>query len=174
MRRLVFPIIVASGLVVIGAGGAFAAPGPTASAAAAVAGKKVCKVTDPKLDELSGIVATKSGFIVVDDSATANDRRRVFYLNNKCAITKSVAYSGKGPRDTEDMILSSDGKTLWIADTGDNTKVRDTVGLWSMPVDGSSEPKIHRLAYPSGDKHDAEALLLDGNGTPLIVTFYYW
>jgi hypothetical protein len=170
MRRLVFPIIVASGLVMIGAGGASAAPGPTASAAAAVPGKKVCKVTDPKLDELSGIVATKTGFIVIDDSSTVSDRKRVFYLNNKCAITKSVAYSGNGPRDTEDMILSADGKTVWIADTGDNTKSRDTVGLWSMPVDGTSAPKIHRLAYPSGDKHDSEALLLNGNGTPIIVT----
>ena len=67
MRRFVFPIIVATGLVVIGAGGASAAPGPSASAANATPGKKVCKVTDPKLDELSGIVATKSGFIVIDD-----------------------------------------------------------------------------------------------------------
>jgi hypothetical protein len=170
MRRFVFPIVVASGLVMIGAGGASAAPGPTAGAAAATPGKKVCKVTDPKLDGLSGIVATKSGYIVIDDSTDVSSHKRVFYLNDKCAVAKSVAYSGNGPRDTEDMILSPDGKTLWIADTGDNTKVRDTVSLWSMPADGSSSPKIHRLAYPAGDKHDAEALLLNGDGTPIIVT----
>jgi hypothetical protein len=169
MRRFVFPIIVATGLVVIGAGGASAAPGPSASAANATSGKKVCKVTDPKLDELSGIVATKSGFIVINDSSVG-DRKRVFYLDTSCKITKSVAFSGKGPRDTEDLILSADGKTLWIADTGDNTKVRDTVSLWSMPVSGSAEPKIHRLAYPAGDRHDSEALLLNGDGTPIIVT----
>jgi hypothetical protein len=170
MRRFVFPIIVATGLVVIGAGGASAAPGPTASAANATPGKKVCKVTDPKLDELSGIVATKSGFIVINDSSSLGDRKRVFYLDAKCKITKSVSYSGNGPRDTEDLILSADGKTLWIADTGDNTKVRDTISLWTMPVDGSTQPKIHRLAYPNGDKHDSEALLLNGDGTPIIVT----
>jgi hypothetical protein len=169
MRRLVFPIIVAGGLVLIGAGGASAAPGPSAGAANATPGKKVCKVTDPKLDELSGIVATKSGFIVIDDSSVG-DRRRVFYLDAKCKITKSVSYSGNGPRDTEDLILSPDGKTVWIADTGDNTKVRETISLWSMPVDGSKQPVIHRLAYPAGDKHDSEALLLNGDGTPIIVT----
>jgi hypothetical protein len=169
MRRLVFPIIVAGGLVLIGAGGASAAPGPSAGAANATPGKKVCKVTDPKLDELSGIVATKSGFIVIDDS-TVGDRRRVFYLDAKCKITKSVSYSGNGPRDTEDLILAPDGKTVWIADTGDNTKVRATISLWSMPVDGSEQPVIHRLAYPAGDKHDSEALLLNGDGTPIIVT----
>ena len=34
-----------------------------------------------------------------------------------------------------------------------------------MPADGSKKPKIHRLTYPDGDNHDAEALLLNGDGT---------
>lgn len=169
MRRLVFSIIVAAGLVVIGAGSASAEQAPTAGSTTAVPGKKVCKVTDPKLDELSGIVATKSGFIVIDDSTPLADHKRIFYLNNACAITRSVRYGGNGPRDTEDMVLSPDGKTLWIADIGDNDRTRATIGLWSMPVDGSSSPTIHRLSYPDG-RHDAEALLLGGDGTPIIVT----
>jgi hypothetical protein len=170
MRRLVFPIIVASGLVVIGAGGASAEPAPSAGTAQAAAGKQMCKVTDPKLDELSGIVATQQGFIVINDSTTDNSRKRVFYLNDQCTVTKSVRYSGNGPRDTEDMVLSPDGQTLWIADIGDNAQQRDTIALWSMPADGSARPHIHRLSYPSGERHDAEALLLNGDGTPIIVT----
>jgi hypothetical protein len=170
MRRLVFPIIVASGLVVIGAGGASAAPAPSAGAAQAAAGKKICKVTDPKLDELSGIVATQQGFIVINDSTTLDSRKRVFYLNDECTVTKSVRYSGNGPRDTEDMVLSPDGETLWIADIGDNGLQRDTIALWSMPADGSARPRIHRLSYPNGERHDAEALLLNGDGTPIILT----
>ncbi|HEU4348983.1 MAG TPA: hypothetical protein VFR35_14490 [Actinoplanes sp.] len=169
MRRFVFPIIVAAGLVVIGAGPASAERAPTATAATAVPGKKICKVTDPKLNELSGIVATGSGFVVIDDSTTLSDHKRIFYLDAQCAIVKSVRYSGNGPRDTEDMIVTPNGKTLWIADTGDNDRSRSTVSLWSMPVDGSESPEIHRLAYPDG-RHDAEALLLDGDGTPVIVT----
>jgi hypothetical protein len=81
-----------------------------------------------------------------------------------------VRYSGNGPRDTEDMVLSPDGETLWIADIGDNDLQRGTIALWTMPVDGSERPRIHRLSYPAGERHDAEALLLNGDGTPIIVT----
>jgi hypothetical protein len=175
MRRLVFSIIVASGLAMMGAGPAFAEADPTAGAAKAVPGKKICKVTDPRLDEVSGIVATRDGFVVINDSALQESHRKVFFLDDACSVTKSVGFSGGGPRDTEDMVLSADGKTLWIADTGDNdysdgAKRRSTIGVWTMPVSGSQEPKLHRLAYPDGDHHDAEALLLNGDGAPIIVT----
>ncbi len=169
MRRLVVSVIVASGLVLTGAGAAFAEQAPSAGAAQAAAGKKVCKIEDERLAELSGIVATDDGFIVINDSSDQSSRRRVFFLDDRCEVVDDVSYSGDGPRDTEDMVLSPDGKTLWIADIGDNAKNRRTVGLWSMPVDGSRKPKIHRLVYPDG-KHDAEALLLDGDGDPIIVT----
>ena len=175
MRRLVFSIIAATGLVMVGPSTAFAdTPAPVVSATA-TPGKKICKVTDTKLDELSGIVATKTGFIVIDDSTTLASHKRVFFLDDKCQIVKQVQYSGAGPADTEDMVLSPDGKTLWIADTGDDgvraatPTPRNTVALWTMPADGSAEPKIHRLSYPDGDYHDAEALLLNGS-TPLIIT----
>jgi hypothetical protein len=166
MRRLVVSIIVASGLVLIGAGSAHADPVPGASAAKAAAGKKVCKVTDPKLNELSGIVATQDGYIVINDSSA---QERVFFLDEDCGITDDVSYTGAGPRDTEDLVLSADGETLWIADIGDNDKSRETIALWTMPADGSKRPKIHRLSYPDGG-HDAEAMLLNGDGTPIIVT----
>ncbi|MFI7600616.1 hypothetical protein [Actinoplanes sp. NPDC049681] len=175
MRRLVFPVMLASGLVMMGAVPASAEPAPAATSGKAAAGKKVCKVTDPLLNELSGIVATDNGYVVINDGSDAQ-RQKIFYLDENCDITKRVSFSGNGPRDTEDMVLSPDGKTLWIADTGDNgvrkrpPEHRETVSVWTMPVDGSKEPKIHRLAYPSGDYHDAEALLLDAEGKPIIVT----
>ncbi|MEU7902080.1 hypothetical protein [Actinoplanes sp. NPDC049118] len=176
MRRLVFPVILASGLVMLGAVPASAEPAPAGPSAKAAAGKKLCKITDSSLPELSGIVATKDGYAVVNDGADVPSQKKVFLLDDECEITKRVDYTGNGPRDTEDMVLSPDGKTLWIADIGDNN-VRDnpddprsTIGLWTMPVNGSKKPKIHRLAYPDGDKHDAEALLINGDGTPIIVT----
>ncbi|GIE47494.1 hypothetical protein Ani05nite_10280 [Amorphoplanes nipponensis] len=170
-----FPAILASGLVMVGAVPASAEPAPTVISAKAAAGKKICKVTDPALPELSGIVATKNGFVVVNDGADEASRRKVFFLDRDCEITKKVDYPSR-PLDTEDLALSPDGDTLWIADTGDNNArdktgdTRATIGLWSMPANGAKEPKIHRLAYPDGDKHDAEALLFNGDGTPIIVT----
>ncbi|HEU4348286.1 MAG TPA: hypothetical protein VFR35_10905, partial [Actinoplanes sp.] len=170
MRRLVVPIGVAFGLILIGAGPALAEPAPGVSTAEqAVPGKKVCAITDERLDELSGIVATDDGFVVINDSTSQSSRKRVFFLNGTCEVVDTVAYSGNGPRDTEDLVVSADGKTLWIADIGDNERQRPTVSLWSMPSDGSKRPVIHRLAYPDGP-HDAEAMLLNGDGTPIIVT----
>jgi hypothetical protein len=175
MRRLVFPAILATGLVIMGAVPASAEPAPAVTSAKAAAGKKVCKITDPALSELSGIVATRNGFAVVNDGVDEVSKRKIFFLDDECAIDKRVDYPSR-PLDTEDLVLSPDGDTLWIADTGDNDardgngETRRTIGLWSMPVSGAKEPKIHRLTYPNGDKHDAEALLFNGDGTPIIVT----
>jgi hypothetical protein len=175
MRRLVFSVIAVSGLLVAGSSPALADdPAPTVSAKS-TPGKRICKVTDTKLDELSGIVATSSGFIAIDDSSIDPGHHKVFFLSDKCKVTKSINYSGT-PIDTEDLILSPDGKTLWIADTGDDSvrsadpKPRDHIALWSMKADGSSKPKIYRIAYPEGDYHDAEALLLQNGTIPLLVT----
>jgi hypothetical protein len=175
MRRLVFSVLAASGLLVAGSSPALADdPAPTVSVKA-TPGKKICKVTDTTLDELSGIVATGSGFIAIDDSSTQDSHKKVFFLNTKCKVVNSVSYTGS-PIDTEDLILTPDGKTLWIADTGDDgvraasPTHRDHIALWSMKADGSSRPKIYRVAYPSGDYHDAEALLLQNGTTPLLVT----
>jgi hypothetical protein len=170
MRRLVLSIIMASGLVMVGAGSASAEPVPTTGAAKPVPGKKVCKIADSKLSALSGMVATADGFAVVNDGVPEQSGRKIFFLDATCKVTESVPFSGDGPLDTEDMAVTADGKTLYIADTGDNDKARKTVALWSMPADGSKEPKIHRLSYPDGDKHDAEALLIGADGTPIIIT----
>lgn len=176
MRRLVFSIVLGVGLAAVGGTGAFAAdPTPTATVSAkATPGKKICQITNPLLDEISGIVATKTGFVVINDSTDA-ERRKIFFLDTKCKILSKREFNGTA-RDTEDMVLSKDGKTLWIADTGDNEALkggddtRPNVALWSLPLTGKSEAVIHRLSYPDGDRHDAEALLLDGDGTPIIVT----
>src|SRR5690348_16134438 len=118
MRRLVIPFLVATGLVLVGAGGAAAAPATNQPP------KKVCKITDPKLDELSGLIATDTGYITVNDSAQLASHKRVFFLDSHCAIVKQVKYSGDGPRDTEALAQSADGKTLWIGDIGDNDSSR--------------------------------------------------
>ncbi len=152
-----------------GPGAPLAGPG----APLAAAPKKQCRVTDPRLRELSGLVVTKNGYIVINDSSDQDDRKRVFYLNKDCAVTNAVPYSGGGPFDTEDLALSPDRQTLWIADTGDNVtsrQRRDRVAVWSMPANGSKQPTLHRLSYPDGKPRDAEALLIGDDKLPLIIT----
>lgn len=141
---------------------------------AAAAGQKRCTVTDDRLRELSGLVATKTGYIVINDGSEVESHKRVFFLDDECEIAEEpVRYSVGGPLDTEDLALSPDGKTLWVADTGDNvtsSNRRERVAVWSMPVSGEERPVLHRLAYPDGQPRDAEALLIDDDDAPLIIT----
>lgn len=171
MRRAVSSVTVALGLLgatVASTGVAVAAP-----ATSAPAPKKRCTVVDERLREMSGLVATKSGYIVVNDSSLQESRKRVFYLDTKCRISKEpVRYSGAGPFDTEDLAVSPDGKTLWIADIGDNPGKdrRPRIAVWTMPIGGGKAPVLHRLSYPEGKPHDAEALLVGADNSPLVIT----
>jgi hypothetical protein len=135
-------------------------------AAGAAERRRVCQVRDDRLTELSGLAATGSGYVVVNDGSDFASHRKIFYLNAKCAVVRTVAYPSR-PRDTEDLGIARDG-TLWVADIGDNDAERSTVALWRLPP-GAKAPVLYRLSYPDG-AHNAEALLLAPSGTPIIVT----
>jgi hypothetical protein len=177
MRRLVFPTIVAIGLVMVGSSSASAedpTPAPTVSAKS-TPGKKLCKIGDTELTEISGLATTKNGYAVVNDGRIDGGTAKIYFLNRECKKVKEASFDGT-PLDAEDIVLSPDGQTLWIADIGDNnvrndpSDTRPHVALWSIPVSGNGEAAIHRVRYPDKDKHDAEALIFDGDGTPMIVT----
>ncbi|MBO0870776.1 MAG: hypothetical protein J2P15_19650 [Micromonosporaceae bacterium] len=132
----------------------------------------VCTVTDGRLTELSGMVRTPDGFVVIDDGSSDASHWRIFFLNNRCAVTRAVRYPST-PRDTEDLARAPDG-TIWVADIGDNNQNRQTVALWrlapcSPAPQCANPPVLYRLTYPDGP-HDAEALVLAGDGTPVIAT----
>ena len=147
------PVLVAAML-----GGLLAAP-----AAPAVT---VCRVQDKRLTELSGLAATPDGYVTVDDGADEASHRKIFYLDRKCAVVRTVSYPSR-PRDTEDLALAGDG-TLWVGDIGDNGLNRTTIALWRL-APGASKPELNRLSYPDGP-HNAEALLLTAAGMPVVVT----
>ncbi|MFC7550051.1 hypothetical protein [Plantactinospora sp. GCM10030261] len=144
-------------------GAAFA--GGTASARA-TSPAPVCQVRDGRLVEISGMAATKDGYVVVNDGSDEESRRRIFFLGPTCAVTRAVGYPSR-PLDTEDLALGPDG-TIWVADIGDNDRSRSTVAVWKLSP-GANRPVLYRLAYPDGP-HDAEAMLLTGDGRPLLVT----
>jgi hypothetical protein len=128
-----------------------------------------CIVNDERVSELSGLVVTPASYIAINDSNWDPSAIRIFYLNSKCKLTKSIGYP-TAARDPEDLALAKDG-TLWVADIGDNYNAsvrRKTIALWKLPP-GAKSPVIYRVAYPDGP-HDAETLLLAADGTPIIVT----
>ncbi|WP_433286267.1 hypothetical protein [Micromonospora sp. CA-244673] len=175
MRHAVSSVTIALslvGAVVAPAGLALAAPATAPVLAAAP--KKKCTVDDKRLRELSGFIATSTGYVVINDGTDDPSRKRVFYLDAKCNISKDpVRYSGDGPADTEDLAVGPDKKTLFIADTGDNVESktrRERVAVWTMPLNGSKQPVLHRLTYPGKEPHDAEALLVGDDNLPLVIT----
>ena len=159
----------------LGAGGsaALAAPAPSTPPGAAGAGGPatvVCTIKDKNLIELSGMSATADGYVVNNDSTTVNARNKVFFLNKSCQTVDSVSY-GPNPSDPEDLAVAKDG-TIWVADIGDNPlnhTRRSNIALWKISAAHTGTAVIYRMKYPDGP-HDAEALLLDANDQPIIVT----
>jgi len=158
---------------------AYAGPTPTPAAAdntspVAGSGSPICKITDSRMTEASGIVATANGFLVINDSNINQSREKIFTLDKNCKVVNQVGYP-RPALDPEDLAQAKDG-TIWVADIGDNSPAsggdgqrRSTIALWTL-APGSKTPVIHRLAYPDGTARDAETLLLSPNGTPVIVT----
>ncbi|RQX00875.1 hypothetical protein DLJ59_19855 [Micromonospora inaquosa] len=112
------------------------------------------------------MVASDDGYVVINDGADDEARRRIFFLDQRCAVVRTVSFPSR-PRDTEDLAIGRDG-TIWVADIGDNDRSRPTVGVWRL-APGAKQPVLHRMTYPDRP-HDAEALLLDASGRPLIIT----
>lgn len=166
MRLLGRTVTLAQACLVVAAGSmASMASGATPSAKAVEpvpAPEPVCAIQDDRLAELSGLAADDEQWYAVNDGGTSV---RVFVLDRDCTVRR-VIESPTDPYDIEDMALAADG-TLWLGDTGDNSKRRDTVALHAVRPDGRSV--FYRLTYPDG-QHDAEALLLDASGTPYILT----
>jgi hypothetical protein len=121
-----------------------------------------CQVTDPRLAELSGLVAVDDQLVAINDGG---DQVSVFLLDAACQVA-DVHTAAVDPYDPEDLAVAADG-TVWLADAGDNDAIRTTVALIALRPDGSTS--VYRITYPDGP-HDAEALLMAPDGTPYLVT----
>jgi hypothetical protein len=155
--------LVCAGLLVV-AGGA-----PTAAAGhvlVATHGTTVCTITDHRLIGLSGLIVTKDGFIAISDSNPDKSAIRIWYIDKHCKLIKSVGYPTSA-YDPEDAAIGRDG-SLYVADIGDNDHTRTRIAIWKLAA-GHSTPKLYRYSYPDG-AHDAEAILLAADDTPIFVT----
>jgi hypothetical protein len=123
----------------------------------------LCTVDDPRLDELSGMVVHDGDLWAMSDGGRRVQVHRVDRSN--CSVIDSRT-ADVDPYDVEDLAVGPDG-AFWVADLGDNDRRRDTVAVVVLPERG--EARLHRLTYPDGP-HDAEALLVDAHGRPLVIT----
>jgi hypothetical protein len=122
-----------------------------------------CTVDDPRLAELSGLAVSDGGLWAMADGGRSVELDRLD--PDTCAVTAKRT-APIDPFDPEDLAQGPDGE-LWVSDTGDNRLARDTVAVVVVPARGAA--RLHRLTYPDGP-HDAEALLVDADGRPVIVT----
>jgi hypothetical protein len=133
-----------------------------AATGAAAQPHTLCRITDPRLPELSGLVVLGDRMVAMNDGG---DQLTVYVLDATCQVV-DVRTAPVDPYDPEDMAVGADG-TVWLADTGDNRVDRPTVAMLALRPDGTSG--VYRMTYPDGP-HDAESLLLAPDGTPYIVT----
>lgn len=120
-------------------------------------------MTDPRLDELSGMVVHDGALWAMSDGGRRVQVHRVDRSNCRVIDTRTADVD---PYDVEDLAAGRDG-ALWVADLGDNDRHRDTVAVVVLPERGPA--RLHRLTYPDGP-HDAEALLVDAHGRPFVIT----
>ncbi|GAA2563794.1 hypothetical protein [Pseudonocardia hydrocarbonoxydans] len=121
-----------------------------------------CVVTDDRLAELSGMLVDDGAIWAMSDGGREVTVHR---LDDDCAVAQTRT-AGIDPFDAEDLALGPDGE-YWVADTGDNERSRETVAAIVLPVRG--EARLHRFTYPDGP-HDAEALVVDADGVPFVIT----
>ncbi len=137
-----------------------------------------CTITDPQVDELSGLAALPEADVLLVEDSTPEPQPGsttilMYRLDAACAVQGSVSEFAQDPRDIEDLAFADN--TIWFADIGDNGADRDTIALITVAYDPADPqaaveaPQIFRLVYPDGP-HDAEALLLAPDGIPYITT----
>lgn len=149
-------------------------------AAAAIAaggygdGDTLCRLSDPQITESSGIAASATYDDLFYTHNDSGDDARIFAIDRSCRTVATFALSGVDTRDWED-ISRGPGRTLWLADIGDNSERRDRGILVHRVVEPKRSTGVvrlastsYRLTYPDGP-HDAEALLVHPRTGQLII-----
>ena len=149
--------------------------------AAAPAPQPLFHITDPRIDEASGIargIASPGVVYVQNDSG---DSARFFALDARTGATLATYTVPDATNvDWEDIAVARDRRgvpSVWLADIGDNDSNRSEIRVYRVDEPhvraGTSAvtgaPEVWRLRYPSGPT-DAESLAVAPGGAGYIVT----
>lgn len=135
-----------------------------AAALAAVAATQVFVWQDPAIDESSGLVDLGATVVTTNDSG---DVARLFVVDRRGRTVRTVDYAAD-VRDVEALAPAGDG-SVWVADVGDNERVRDDLALHRVRLaDGSTAS--FPVRYDDGRSYDAETLVALPGGRLAVVT----
>jgi hypothetical protein len=141
------------------------------------------RVRSSELDEISGVVESRSRPGVLWVHNDSGDSARLFAIGLRGRLLGTYALSGVEAVDWEDIAAGPGplpGKRyLYVGDIGDNERTRDTISVLRLVepvVDTRHAPQSHTvtgvdelvLRYPDGP-HDAEALLVDPRARSLVI-----
>jgi len=124
----------------------------------------VSTMTDPRITESSGLVLSIGHLglaYTINDSGNDPIIYAIQVSTGKVVGTTRV--SGGPLLDTEALSIDSTGR-LWIADTGDNDRVRNDVSLYSLPEPGEGDHAATARRYPvtyADGPQNVEALLVN-------------
>ena len=126
-------------------------------------------ITDSRITESSGLATDSANqrYWTVNDSG---DSGIAYALGADGEVTGTLEYRAN-PVDVE-AVAFHDGR-LYVADIGDNSERREFVTVYFFDdAEPAAQPVIYKaydFSYPDG-AHDAETLLVDGDGRLFIVT----
>ena len=143
---------------------------------------EVGRLMDPRLDEVSGVVASRAqpGILWVHNDS--GDSARIFAVGTDGAMHGEVRVKGARALDWEDIAIGpgptgSDRTRPWlyVGDVGDNLLWRRSLQVYRFPepraADGAVEPQRVELRFEDRRSRNVEAMLVDPHsGDLLLVT----
>ncbi|PZS36419.1 MAG: hypothetical protein DLM58_01810 [Pseudonocardiales bacterium] len=156
----------------------------TASPGVAAAPPVLFHLTDPRIDEASGIAVGLASPGVVYVQNDSGDEARFFALDARSGRTLATyTVPGATNVDWEDIAVAPDARgvpSVWLADIGDNSSSRAEIDVYRVnepQVDMSAvaaaarthAPEVWRLRYPDGPA-DAEGLAVSPAGAGYLFT----
>lgn len=129
-------------------------------------------VTDPALGELSGLARSqilRDRYWAINDGGFGN---YLLLVDGRGRVQRKLEVAGAANVDWEDLASFRWRNENWllIADTGDNSGIREHVSLWMLrepasasgAADKAGPARELRLRYPD-EPHDVEAITVDPN-----------
>jgi hypothetical protein len=149
-------------------------PAPLACACSFAGGAEDAGVVSA-LAEASGLAASRAHDGILYAHNDSGDSARVFMIGTDGALRTILKITGAKSNDWEDLAVGPcpGGSCVFLADIGDNAKNRDNYRIYRVPepaIDATTAAAdTFKVEYPDGS-HNAETLLVDGNGALYILT----